>query len=260
MRVRRECEKTNRDWAISSEAFYFPFKKEKNMEKQIYLNNQPTVFWVEDTGRLRNAKTKRWLKGGYNKGYHFYSLYFKGKRYILYTHRLVAEYFISNPNNLPIVHHIDGNKANNIYTNLQWVDVKTHSETIQEQRGKKLKKRNVVNLGDYKEIAQFRDTPYYLTKQGDVINVSKKIKLNLESSGNYLRFRAAYGINKHILVHRAVWEAFNGPIPDGMDIDHIDGNPKNNALNNLQPLSHRNNILKRKMDWSQISNNLYHGK
>ena len=67
------------------------------MEKNIILNGQKTDFWLEDTGRLHNVKTNRWLKGGMNKGYHFYSLYFKGKQYISYTHRAVAEYFVNNP-------------------------------------------------------------------------------------------------------------------------------------------------------------------
>lgn len=107
------------------------------MEKQIYINNVATNFWIEDTGRLRNARTKRWLKGAVNKGYHFYSLFFRGKQYIFYTHRLVAEYFVPNPDNLPIVHHKDGNKLNNFYLNLEWISAKEHSQTIKELRQRK---------------------------------------------------------------------------------------------------------------------------
>lgn len=34
-------------------------------------------------------------------------------------------------------------------------------------------------------------------------------------------------------VHRVIWEMFNGPIPDGMVIDHLDRNGMNNNLQNL---------------------------
>lgn len=34
--------------------------------------------------------------------------------------------------------------------------------------------------------------------------------------------------------HRVIWELTNGPIPHGMQIDHIDRNPSNNTLSNLR--------------------------
>lgn len=236
------------------------------MEKRIILNNQETDFWLEDTGRLRNEKTKRWLKGGKNKGFHFYSLYFKGKQYILYTHRIVAEYFIENPEptTKTMICHLDGNKLNNNYLNLKWISPKEYSHIIKilgkKNKTKKNLKQKITFLENYGRIAQFRNTPYYATEKGKILNLSKNIEIRLMKSGDYYRFSARYGLNKKFLVHRAVWEAFNGTIPKNFDIDHIDGNPANNNLNNLQAISHKDNIKKRKIDWSYVSKNFNQNK
>lgn len=41
--------------------------------------------------------------------------------------------------------------------------------------------------------------------------------------------------------HRLVWEAFNGPIPKGLQINHIDENPENNRLDNLNLMTPKEN-------------------
>lgn len=55
----------------------------------------------------------------------------------------------------------------------------------------------------------------------------------LKSSGHYR--------NPHSALHRRVWEAYNGPIPAGMHVHHIDHDPSNNEIENLalmQPSAH----------------------
>lgn len=39
---------------------------------------------------------------------------------------------------------------------------------------------------------------------------------------------------KKQLAHRVIWEMERGPIPDGMCIDHIDGDTQNNRIENLR--------------------------
>ena len=45
-----------------------------------------------------------------------------------YIHRLVAIHFIENDNNLSDVNHIDGNKENNNYLNLEWLSRKQNMQ------------------------------------------------------------------------------------------------------------------------------------
>ena len=85
-------------------------------------------YLIYNDGRLFSKKMNRFLKGKIdNTGYHIYALAINDKLSVskrklskmVYAHRLVAQYFIPNPNNLPYIHHIDENKLNNHVSNLQ---------------------------------------------------------------------------------------------------------------------------------------------
>ena len=51
---------------------------------------------------------------------------------------------------------------------------------------------------------------------------------------------------KKVLAHRLIWVWHNGPIPEGLQIDHINGVRNDNRIENLQLLTPRQNVAKGK--------------
>lgn len=82
-------------------------------------------YKISNTGKVMSfAKSK---KGRIRKlctdsdGYLIVTLHKKPKEMkTCKVHRLVAMAFVNNPNNLPEINHIDENKLNNTYSNLEW--------------------------------------------------------------------------------------------------------------------------------------------
>ena len=69
-----------------------------------------------------------------------------GNKTTCYVHKLVAEAFISNPNNYKHVNHKDENKENNLATNLEWCDV-LYNNTYNDRHVKVgEKERHYINL------------------------------------------------------------------------------------------------------------------
>lgn len=52
------------------------------------------------------------------------------------------------------------------------------------------------------------------------------------------RYKTVRINGKRVPSHRVVWEKANGPIPKGYEIHHVDGDGKNNCLENLVLLTH----------------------
>jgi hypothetical protein len=83
---------------------------------------------VACTGKVYNRK-ERILKQTTNEdGYKVVYLSKEGKDYTLGVHRAIALAFIANPENKPMVNHINANRADNWVDNLEWC---TNAENIQ---------------------------------------------------------------------------------------------------------------------------------
>jgi hypothetical protein len=77
------------------------------------------VYKISNYGEVYSIFTNKVLKPHLKEGYYEAFLYNNGKK-ARRIHSLVAEYFVPNPGNLPRVNHIDNNKLNNCYRNLEW--------------------------------------------------------------------------------------------------------------------------------------------
>lgn len=90
------------------------------------MNGWEGIFQVSNTGKVKRFYkngTINILKGTIKKGGYQGVLLKTPEKYKATTiHRLVAQAFIPNPDNLPEVNHKDENKLNNCVDNLEWCD------------------------------------------------------------------------------------------------------------------------------------------
>ena len=81
---------------------------------------------------IKNKRTGRILKESTN-GVGYYQVYLNRVNY--YKHRLIAKQFISNPNNLPCVDHINHNRNDNHISNLRWCSISNNSKNRSSNNG-----------------------------------------------------------------------------------------------------------------------------
>lgn len=179
------------------------------------------VYEVSNFGRVRGLD--RYVNYGYSdvlhkgqilksrchkNGYYAITLNNNGRK-LKYIHRLVAEAFIPNPNNKKTVNHIDGNKANNCVTNLEWA---TQSENNLHAVYSLNYKRKPVGQYD-KDNNLIKEYPSYkiAEKTTGISHISDACNGNRKSAGGYiwkwLPFKKMIGDIKAIL--EVIKDAYN---------------------------------------------------
>lgn len=175
---------------IFYEVFVYNFKNnllhmnKKDIKKQIENETWKPVtgfktYEVSDQGRLRNINTGRVFIGTKDAfGYKHVRLANDGRYFLKKVHRLVAKAFLENPENKPIVDHINNDKTDNRVENLRWC---TYSENS----------RNYIESDKYVPVREAKKIAQY-DMQGNLIG----------TFGNTLEAAAATGI-QHFTIYPA---------------------------------------------------------
>lgn len=156
------------------------------------------LYTISSDGKVYSIRSQKYLKPRLSlDGYERVALS-RGRAYRkeYRVHRLVAEAFIDNPNNLPVVNHKDFNKLNNYIENLEWcTDYENVHHAIDNGRFgilNKMKNRSKES-GRYINYKAYTFTNVFNNKSFTIIGIKNVAK----------QFGCSYKLVKAILVKYA---------------------------------------------------------
>ena len=165
------------------------------------------LYQVSNLGRVKSLKKGRWGTGKERilkpakdgNGYLFVKLCKDGNSKMYHIHRLVADAFIPNPDNLPTVDHINRDRTDNRVENLRWASMKMQAENKCEwdrtnQKiavAKSCKERCSIPVSQYTKSGEFVAI-YPSTREAERQtginkgNINSCIKGRYKSDGGYI--------------------------------------------------------------------------
>lgn len=179
---------------------------------------------------IRNVKSRKLLKVEPRRGaYATTGLLNDDKRQItIPVHELMAKQFVPNPNNLPLIKFIDGDKDNFHPNNLVWVD---HDEKSTKSRYS----NEELNLMDWREITGYPG--YLISSVGIIVSNKRNNPMVMEETFRHGKKRISLmGANggKSEQIAKLLATAFL-PNPKAYRyILYIDKNPLNVCLDNVR--------------------------
>ena len=131
-------------------------------------------YLIFDDGSIIRQSTGKEIKGWINCEYQVVDFWIKGKGHARKkVHRLVAEAYLFNPDNLPVVDHINGVKTDNRVENLRWA---SYRQNTTNTKAKGVYKRK---SGNYRAMVCNRGNVYSKTfaTEDQALEWRRKMKL-----------------------------------------------------------------------------------
>lgn len=162
---------------------------------------------------IRRKDNKRVVKVSYDKSIGYNTIYLNGKKYKY--HRIIAQQFIPNPNNLPQIDHVNHDRQDNRIENLRWI---TSSENNRNKAGYNKIKVNyedelsedaieVKEYGNHKfNFIYFDDDKFYYYTGAAYRELQYKVKSG--SGSLYVNVRDINNINVNIYIN--LFKKLNG--------------------------------------------------
>ena len=135
----------------------------RSLDREVICNNG-VIKHLKGRNLSLHPSENGYLSGGFNKN---------NKVINFCIHRLVAETFIPNPDNLPQVNHKDGNKLNNYVENLEWCTAKGNIQHS-VKTGLYSKNRNFHQMGKQSVISRNTAIQVSVTRS-DPVRVRKHL-------------------------------------------------------------------------------------
>lgn len=166
------------------------YSRESEVDMEIFkeINGTNGRYLVSNYGRVKSickGREKILPQYKHTGGYLFVTLSLNGKTATKDVHRLVAEYFVPNPNNYPQVNHKDENKDNPRADNLEWCSPKYNANY--GERNRKLMKeveQYTVNGEQIKTFPSIKDAAKAVN--GSMGNISWCCKRRWKTAYGYV--------------------------------------------------------------------------
>lgn len=101
----------------------------------------------------------------------------------------------------------------------------------------------VSNLGRVRSLDKVTKTVRRGT-EGTILRQGRVLSQPTDKYGrHYVTLKDSPKPKKNYMVHRLVSEAFISPIPEGKEVDHMNGNHKDNRVDNLRYLTRQENMM-----------------